>query len=108
MPSLLRTIETQFAGKLAKGVCKLQDDVPATPVDILDIRRDTVKANLKEEIHKLFRPRDGPRELPTLLLYDAKGLQLFEKVCPLLTSGHGPCHTDCAPDHISGGILLDQ
>jgi hypothetical protein len=27
--------------------------------------------------------------LPTLLLYDEKGLQLFEDVCPHLVPGHG-------------------
>ncbi len=49
-------------------------------VDIIDIRQVAVEINLKEEIDKLFRPREGPRTLPTLLLYDEKGLQLFEDV----------------------------
>lgn len=51
-----------------------------TDVDIIDIRRAAVEINLKEEIHKLFRPEEGPRKLPTLLVYDEKGLQLFEQV----------------------------
>lgn len=51
---------------------------PAT--DIIDIRRAAVELNLKEEIHQMLRPQEGPRRLPTLLLYDEKGLQLFEQV----------------------------
>ncbi|KAK8051383.1 hypothetical protein PG993_002768, partial [Apiospora rasikravindrae] len=49
-------------------------------VDIIDIRQASVEINLKEEIHKLFRPEEGPRKLPTLLVYDEKGLQLFEQI----------------------------
>ncbi|KAI2624386.1 C-type lectin protein [Hypoxylon sp. NC1633] len=49
-------------------------------VDIIDIRQAAVELNLQEEIHKLLRPREGSRKLPTLLLYDEKGLQLFEKI----------------------------
>lgn len=52
-------------------------------VDIIDIRQARVEINLKEEINKLFRPQEGPRTLPTLLLYDEKGLQLFEEVTRL-------------------------
>ncbi|KAK8118994.1 uncharacterized protein PG998_003620 [Apiospora kogelbergensis] len=51
-----------------------------TDVDIIDIRQAAVEINLKEEIHKLFRPEEGPRKLPTLLVYDEKGLQLFEQI----------------------------
>ncbi|KAI1807132.1 C-type lectin protein [Daldinia bambusicola] len=49
-------------------------------IDITDIRQASVEINLKEEIHKLLRPQEGPRKLPTLLLYDEKGLQLFEEI----------------------------
>lgn len=60
-------------------------DRPLTPesmndVSILDIRRDTTELNLKEEIIKLLNPEYGPKQMPTLLLYDERGLQLFEKV----------------------------
>ncbi|KAI1775237.1 C-type lectin protein [Hypoxylon cercidicola] len=48
--------------------------------DIIDIRQAAVEINLKEEIPKLLRPQEGPRKLPTLLLYDEKGLQLFEEI----------------------------
>lgn len=49
-------------------------------VDIIDIREATVEFSLKEEIYHLFRLQEGTRKLPTLLLYDEKGLQLFEDV----------------------------
>ncbi|KAI3337709.1 DUF323 domain protein [Ustulina deusta] len=81
MPSLLQTfVETQIAGRSAKGAYKPQQGETETPVGIIDIRRDTAKANLKEEIYRLFHSQEGPRKLPTLLLYDEKGLQLFEKI----------------------------
>lgn len=49
-------------------------------LDIIDIRSAAVELNLKEEIRRLFKPQDGPRKMPTLLLYDERGLQIFEKV----------------------------
>ncbi|KAL2267430.1 hypothetical protein VTJ83DRAFT_4707 [Remersonia thermophila] len=48
--------------------------------DILDIRGAAVELNLKAEVLSLFHNRNGPRKLPTLLLYDERGLQLFEKI----------------------------
>lgn len=48
--------------------------------DIIDIRRVAVEINLKTEITSMFRPKDGPRQLPTLLLYNERGLQLFERI----------------------------
>ncbi|KAJ9148910.1 hypothetical protein NKR23_g4566 [Pleurostoma richardsiae] len=54
--------------------------VPSAAVDILDIRRAAVETNLKEDILALFHPKQGPRKLPTLLLYDERGLQLFEDI----------------------------
>ncbi|KAJ4380386.1 Ergothioneine biosynthesis protein 1 [Neurospora sp. IMI 360204] len=48
--------------------------------DIIDIRRVAVEINLKTEITSMFRPEDGPRQLPTLLLYNESGLQLFERI----------------------------
>ncbi|CAP70273.1 uncharacterized protein PODANS_3_3560 [Podospora anserina S mat+] len=49
-------------------------------VDIIDIRRVEVETNLKADIVSQFCPKEGPRKLPTLLLYDERGLQLFEKI----------------------------
>lgn len=54
---------------------------PKGQVDIIDIRGAAVETNLKDDILSLFSPKEGPRKLPTLLLYDEKGLQLFEDVC---------------------------
>ncbi|KAH9908705.1 C-type lectin protein [Xylariomycetidae sp. FL2044] len=62
--------------KLAKGA----DIALPKKVDIVDIRQTTVENNLKQEIYSLFHPQEGPRRLPTLLLYDEKGLQLFEEI----------------------------
>lgn len=52
--------------------------------DILDIRRSVVETNLKADVLSMFDPDNGPRELPTLLLYNERGLQLFEDVGLLL------------------------
>jgi hypothetical protein len=49
-------------------------------IDIIDIRRDAVEVNLKEDVLTSLRPESGPKQLPTLLLYDERGLQLFEEV----------------------------
>ncbi|RDW69485.1 hypothetical protein BP6252_08505 [Coleophoma cylindrospora] len=49
-------------------------------IDIIDIRHDAVEINLKEEILRSLRPEKGPKEMPTLLLYDETGLQLFEQI----------------------------
>lgn len=58
-------------------------------LDIIDIRGEQADFNLKEEIANQINPVSGHRTLPTLLLYDEKGLQLFEDVChssrPILT-----------------------
>ncbi len=109
MPSLLQTfVETQIAGRSAKGAYKPQQGETETPVGIIDIRRDTAKANLKEEIYRLFHSQEGPRKLPTLLLYDEKGLQLFEKVGRPLPSAWRQWQTDRVSDHVFGRILLDQ
>lgn len=49
-------------------------------IDIIDIRHDAVEINLKDEIFTSLRPESGLKTLPTLLLYDEQGLQLFEEV----------------------------
>lgn len=48
--------------------------------DIIDIRSAAVEFNLKQDIHDLLKPAQGPRQLPTLLLYNEQGLQIFEDV----------------------------
>ncbi|KAJ3519183.1 hypothetical protein NM208_g14225 [Fusarium decemcellulare] len=52
---------------------------PALP-NIIDIRGEHVEINLKDQVVSMFNPEDGPRKLPTLLLYNEKGLQLFEDI----------------------------
>jgi hypothetical protein len=49
-------------------------------IDIIDIRHDAVEINLKDEILTSLKPESGLKILPTLLLYDEQGLQLFEEV----------------------------
>jgi uncharacterized SAM-dependent methyltransferase len=56
----------------------LADD---TTPRIVDVRQSLVEANLKHDIVSMLNPAKGPRKLPTLLLYNDEGLQLFEDVC---------------------------
>ncbi|KAJ4300534.1 hypothetical protein N0V88_003212 [Collariella sp. IMI 366227] len=66
--------------KEKKGMPDVCTASPGQKLDIIDIRRAAVEINLKTEILSMFRTKDGPRQLPTLLLYDERGLQLFEKI----------------------------
>lgn len=61
-----------FPGKVAEASRK---------PSIIDIRREIVELGLKDELVSALDPAKGPRSLPTLLLYDEKGLQIFEEVC---------------------------
>jgi hypothetical protein len=61
-------------------------------VDIIDIRRAAVEINLKDDILALFKPAKGAKKLPTLLLYDERGLQLFEQVSMSLKRNLIPQH----------------
>lgn len=48
---------------------------------IVDIRRDKKEHSLVNDIYSGLRPENGgEKRLPTLLLYDEKGLKLFEKI----------------------------
>jgi uncharacterized SAM-dependent methyltransferase len=48
---------------------------------IIDIRSDTASISLKQGILSGLHPADGgEKTLPTLLLYDDKGLRLFEQI----------------------------
>lgn len=48
---------------------------------IVDIRRDKKEHSLVTDIYNGLQPADGgEKRLPTLLLYDEKGLKLFEKI----------------------------
>ncbi|KAG6003635.1 Ergothioneine biosynthesis protein 1 [Claviceps maximensis] len=49
--------------------------------DVIDIRSNKANFDLKDALTSSFNPSDGgARRLPTLLLYDEKGLQLFEQI----------------------------
>ncbi|KAK3488126.1 C-type lectin protein [Neurospora hispaniola] len=82
MPSAESMTPSSALGQLkATGqhvLSKLQQQT--SNADIIDIRRVAVEINLKTEITSMFRPKDGPRQLPTLLLYNERGLQLFERI----------------------------
>lgn len=89
---------------------KMEKTTASKPaVDIIDIRTAAVELNLKQEIHDLFKPNQGPRTLPTLLLYDERGLQIFEEVRidPDNRRQKTPLNLT-PPDHIPGGVLPDQ
>lgn len=50
-------------------------------VSILDIREEELSLCLLDDIHQLLRPGEGEeKRMPTMLLYDAAGLQLFEDI----------------------------
>lgn len=54
---------------------------PTQTVDIVDIRQNDVGFSLVNDIHKGIDPSVGPRRsMPTMLLYDSKGLNLFEEI----------------------------
>jgi hypothetical protein len=57
---------------------EVQNSVPN--FDIIDIRHDAVEISLKDEILSSLNPQSGLKSLPTMLLYDERGLQLFEEV----------------------------
>lgn len=98
MPEAISVDGMPTAGSLGepRGLKSLNDlvgGVPAVPSapappgpDIIDIRRSLVETDLKQDVLSLFNPTHGPRQLPTLLLYNEKGLQLFENVCTPLES----------------------
>ena len=50
-------------------------------MSIIDIRQGGFGTSLVDEIREKLNPGGGQeRKLPTLLLYDEKGLQLFEEI----------------------------
>lgn len=60
----------------------VSDSEQVTRPDIIDIRSDAAGIELKQLIRDGLKPEDGSSEktLPTLLLYDNKGLKLFEEI----------------------------
>jgi hypothetical protein len=55
--------------------------VSRSTVDIIDIRSSDAPFSAEQAIHDgLNPPEGGARSFPTVLLYDTKGLQLFEEI----------------------------
>jgi hypothetical protein len=84
-PSASDSAPDSLAAKTAQnskisGLSSNPNPQQASNVDIIDIRHDAVQINLKEEIMSSLRPQQGLKQLPTLLLYNEQGLQLFEQV----------------------------
>lgn len=48
--------------------------------DIIDIRKHAIESDLGHEIMSMLGTEKGPKKMPTMLLYDSKGLQIFEQV----------------------------
>ena len=74
-PRALESIHRNASPRLNNSKAELD-----IPIDIIDIRHDAVGFELKDDILRYLEPESGPKKLPTLLLYDEKGLQLFEEV----------------------------
>lgn len=67
---------TQFATSSS-----IPSSAEGTRSKILDIRRDREEHSLINDIYNGLRPANGgEKRLPTLLLYDEKGLKLFERI----------------------------
>lgn len=86
MPEAVSVDTFPVAGSISgpKGLKGAVNGASAAPEkavpDITDIRRSLVETDLKTDVLSMFNPAHGPRQLPTLLLYNEKGLQLFEEV----------------------------
>lgn len=64
----------------AKEQSSQTDHRAGAPAAIIDIRSTVEEFNLKDDLTAMMNPKEGPKKLPTLLLYDERGLQLFEEV----------------------------
>lgn len=64
-------------GSISELETASQSSVPG----IIDIRSDAAGIELTQLIHAGLKPQNGAEKtLPTLLLYDNKGLKLFEQI----------------------------
>jgi hypothetical protein len=64
---------------------------PNGHADIIDIRGHVVEFDLKADVETMLAGHPGARKLPTMLLYDEKGLQLFEEVMSAYSPPQVPC-----------------
>ncbi len=77
-PSSLDIVTGSSAGSWTVSKTALTKETNGT--SIIDICRTLVESSLKDEIVSMINPVEGPRRLPTLLLYNERGLQIFEEV----------------------------
>ena len=86
----------------------------STNSKIIDIRSDATGIEIKQEIIRGLHPKNGDkRTLPTLLLYDERGLRLFEDITYLeqyyLTNQEISLlqnYADCLAERIPQNALL--
>ena len=70
------------SAKLPKPVANQVNEKKSTSTpDILDIRQNVIEMDLSNDITSMLQPERGPKQMPTMLLYDTEGLQTFEEVC---------------------------
>ena len=54
---------------------------PENDVSIIDIRRNEIGFSIFDDLHQGIRPvHGGEKRMPTMLLYDERGLKLFEEI----------------------------
>ena len=83
-------------------------------VSIIDIREDEVGKIIIDDLNLYIQPQPGTeKSLPTLLLYDERGLKLFEEITYLdeyyLTNAEIEVfekHADQIADHVVSGSQL--
>ncbi|KAH0598911.1 hypothetical protein MHUMG1_03023 [Metarhizium humberi] len=81
MPAVMQCVQTITTSLPVKQPAGKAASRPRGDLDIIDIRSNRVDFNLKDEVARMVIPKDGrARKLPTLLLYDERGLQLFEDI----------------------------
>jgi hypothetical protein len=98
----------QISSTKPTNVSSGKKDQQNSEIDIIDIRHDATEMNIKEEISRLLQPERGPKKLPTLLLYDERGLQIFEKARPIYLFPAFGCYLILSVDYIFGRILFNQ
>jgi hypothetical protein len=74
--------DDEASGRLHHKATTLNSSQPQeqSHLSIIDIRRHAIESNLSNDINALLHPEKGPKKLPTMLLYDERGLQIFEEV----------------------------
>ncbi|KHN99791.1 DUF323 domain protein [Metarhizium album ARSEF 1941] len=81
MPAVMQCVPTITASFPIKRPPSKPASKNKSDLDIIDIRSNRDDFNLKDEVARMINPKDGgARKLPTLLLYDERGLQLFEDI----------------------------